>query len=249
MIEEGTIIEGRCADCVLNLLQISGRGPGKYGYCRLRRLVLEFPWAMICQHYQYWGDRPTPGKSRLLLERPSRPLLDYSSQKPIQVSLSPGELKVRHKDEVDDDVKRNVGAALTAQEFIDAPFQRQYDLLCGFLSGFNPYNFVIAVNALHHFPVENLSPEKRDAIFERLLSEERKVAIEEGPGLIADKLVYCTAFSLARVGRDLLEYIDSLRLRKHRPGYEDKILAAARKFVQNPELKPRGGILSFLLGR
>ena len=217
MINGEIIIEGRCADCVMDLLQLSGRGPGQYGYCRLRRIVLEYPWAMVCLHYQYWGDRPEPKKPRILLERCGQPLLDYSSQKPIQVSLSPEELKARHEHEVDDDIKRNVGATFTAQDFIESSPERQYDLLGGFLCGFNPYNFVMAVNALHHFPIENFPEEKRRALWERLLSEERKADLSGDQGPIGDKLAMAAGWSMARVGRDLMGYLDSLRLKKLRP--------------------------------
>ena len=243
-----TFIEGRCADCVLDLLQISGRGPGKYGFCRLRRIVLEYPWAMICQHYQYWGDRPSPGHPRILVDRPVFPLLEYSSQKPILLSISPMELKMRHGNDPDDDIKRNVGAIFTAQEFLDADTQKQYDLLVGYLSGFNPYNFVIAVNALHHFPIETFPVEKRTALLNVLFSPERKVNLSGDPGIIADKLAYAAGCALARVGRNLFEYVDSLRLKKHRPDFQDRVMEAARTFVMNPNIKPKKNLISFLFG-
>lgn len=249
MMEGEIIIEGRCVDCVMDLLQLSGRGPGRYGYCRLRRIVLEYPWAMVCSHYQYWGERPELKKPRLLLDRSVQPLLDYSTQKPLHISLSPEELKARHGNEVDDDIRRNVGATLTAQEFINATPEKQYDLMLGFLSGFNPYNYVIAVNALHHFPIENFPEDKRRELLEKLLSEERKADLSGDPGLVADKLVIAAGWAMARLGRDLPGYLDSLRLKKHRPDYEQKLLRAALEFVRNPDLKPRGGLLSFLFGR
>ena len=249
MLSGQMTIEGRCADCVLDLLQLSGRGPGRFGYCRLRRIVLEHPWAMICSHYQCWEDRPTPGKPRILLERPTQPILEYSSQKPIQVSFSPDELKARHENEVDDDIKRNVGAAATAQEFVDAPTERQYDLLNGFLSGFNPYNFTIAVNALHHLPIEDFSKDKQTALLEMLLSEERKADLSGDPGIIADKLAMAAGWALARIGRDLPAYLDSLNIKKMKPDYEKRLQRAALEFVRNPNLKPRLGLFSFLFGR
>lgn len=248
-MNQDTVVEGRCADCVLDMLQISGRGPGKYGFCRLRRIVLKHPWAMICQHYQYWGDRPTPGHLRVLLERPALPLLEYSTQKPIHLALTPEELKARYSNESDDDIKRNIGATLSAQEFIDSSTVKQVDLMKGYLSGFNPYNFIIAANALHFFPLEDIPKDKGREILDLVLSSERKTAFPEDMGLIEDKLIYAAAWSLARINRDLMEYIDSLRLKKHKPGYRGKILEAALRFVQNPDIKPRKSILSFLFGR
>jgi hypothetical protein len=243
-----TVIEGRCADCVLDLLQISGRGPGKYGFCRLRRIVLEYPWAMICQHYQYWGDRPSPGHPRILVDRPVFPLLEYSSQKPIVISISPAELKNRHGSDQDDDIRRNIGAISTAREFLDSSPPKQYDLLTGYLSGFNPYNFVIAVNALHHFPLESFPEEKRTALLDVFLSPEKKANLSGDPGMLADKLVYAAGWALARMGRNLFEYVDSLRLKKHKPDFQDRLLEAARTFVKNPNIKPKKNLISFLFG-
>lgn len=249
MMNQDTVVEGRCADCVLDMLQISGRGPGKYGFCRLRRIVLEHPWAMICQHYQYWGDRPTPGHPRVLLERAALPLLEYSTQKPIHLSLTPEELKAQHKNELDDDIKRNIGAAISAQEFINSSPMKQVELMRGYLSGFNPYNFIIVINALHFFPLENIPKEKGLEILELVLSPERKTAFPEDMGMIEDKLVYAVGWVLARIDRNLMDYIDSLRLKKHKPGYRGKILESALRFIHNPEIKPRKSILSFFFGK
>ena len=203
---------------------------------------------MICQHYQYWGDRPSPGHPRILLDRPVSPLLEYSSQKPILFSISPTELKNRHAGDPDDDVKRNVGAIFTAMEFLDSSPQKQYDLLIGYLSGFNPYNYVIAVNALHHFPLETFPEDKRTALFTSLLSPERKVNLSGDQGMIADKLVYAAGWALARAGRNLFEYVDSLRLKKHKPEFQEGLLEAARTFVMNPNIKPKKNLISFLFG-
>ncbi len=243
-----TIMEGRCADCVLDMLQLSGRGPGKYGYCRLRRLVLEYPWAMVCQHYQYWGERPTSGHPRILLERAVHPLLDYASQKAIQVSLTPEDLKMRHQKEVDDDVKRNVGATFTARDFIASSPRKQYDLLWGFLSGFNPYNFVIAVNVFHHFAIEEFPTDKQREILDKLLSTQRTTVAGDDAGIMADKLIYAAGWALARIGRELFEYLDSQRLKRHRPDYEKNLITAARQFVNNPNIKPRRSIIHFIFG-
>ena len=249
MLNQGTVIEGRCADCVMDLLQLSGMGPGRYGYCRLRRIVLEYPWAMVCQHYQYWGDRPTPGKPRVLVDRAVHPLLDYSTQEPIQVMLTPEDLRSRHENEGDDDIKRNVGATFNSREFIESGPEKQYDLLNGYLSGYNPYNFVIAANALHHFPLETFTVEKRRSLLEKLVAPERKVKLNDGPGIVADKLAFSVGWALIRTGRDLPEYIDSLRLKKHNPDYERKLLKEILEFIRNPDIRPKRSILRFLLGR
>ncbi|MBN1902102.1 hypothetical protein JW926_12330 [Candidatus Sumerlaeota bacterium] len=242
-------MEGRCADCVLDMLQISGRGPGKYGFCRLRRVVLEHPWAMICAHYQYWGDRPSPGRPRVLLERAAHPLMEYSTQKPIHLALSPEEFKAQHANEQDDDIKRNIGATLTAQEFIDSSPIKQAELIKGYLTGFNPYNLIIAINALHFFFLEDIPKEKGTEILDLVLSPERKTVFAEDMGMIEDKVVYAVAWALARINRDLMEYIDSLRLKKHKPDYRLKIMEAARKFVRDPKIKPRKSLLSFFFGK
>ena len=244
-----TVVEGRCADCVLNMLQLSGRGPGRYGYCRLRDIVLEYPWAMVCERYQYWGDRPAPGKKRLLLEKPSCPLLDYSSQKPVHVSLKPDELRERHADEVDDDIKRNVGASQTAQDFKFAPPEKQFNLMKGFLAGHNPYNYVIAVNAMHHFPIEKFPEEKQKELYDKFLDLERKNLLSDNFGIVADKISYALGFSLARINRDLFTYLENRRLKKHKKDYEENMITLCRKFALNPEIKARRGVLSLLFGR
>jgi hypothetical protein len=248
-MEVKTIIEGRCADCIMDMLQISGRGPGKYGYCRLRKIVLEYPWAMVCQHYQYWGDRPIKGKPRILLDRTVYPLLDYADQKQIRVFITPEDLKARHLKELDDNIKRNVGACFTAQEFSGATPEKQISLLDGYLSGFNPFNFVIAVNALHNFPIEKFPEDKRNEILCKLVSTDRKADFGSDTGMLADKLVYAAGWSLARTGRDLLAYVDSLHLKKHKSEYEEKLLGAARKFINNQDIKTRPSLLGFLFGR
>ena len=240
MMNDEQNVEGRCADCVLNLLQISSRGPGRYGYCRLRRVPLEYPWAMVCRHYQYWGDRPAPNKPRLLLERAVFPLLDYASQKPAQGGASREDLKARHAGDMDDDVKRNVGAMETAEEFLNSPLRRQAGLLCGYLSGYNPYNFVIAINALHHFPLEQLEKDRDREILEKALDPNRKADFSGDSGLVADKISSAVAWALARLGRDLPEYLDSLGIEMYDKDYEKRILAEALDFVRNPERQPRG---------
>lgn len=243
------IVEGRCADCVMDLLQLSGRGPGRYGYCRLRDIPLEHPWAMVCKHYQYWGDRPDIRHKRNLLDRPSFPLLDYSKQKPIKPSVTVEDIKERHKDEGDDNIKRNVGALETSREFIKSPVRKKTGMIWGFLNGYNPYNFVIAVNVFHHFPVEKVPEDKRMSIYEKLLDPERKADLSGDQGIVADKIVYAVGWSQARLGRDLMEYIDSLKLKKNKPEYERRLLEEALEFVRDPEKKPKSGIFGFLFGK